>query len=236
MVAQPHVKSSRAKKVAAEKVAPVTPQLPLKYDAKPTSAAITAGDLMSRLYVFADDSMMGREAGTVGHMMATEYIANEARRLGLVPAGDSGSYFQDVPFVARRFSGSTILTVDDAALGGGSDFVVPSFRGAGARPLDGASAIFGGTQGGTTNVLTPEQAAGKIVVLVLPPGASARIAPAFAGAAAVAYDVGPTISAPQMLLARARTMTLRPAPDAPMVAAPMFVTDRGARLLMGAPL
>jgi hypothetical protein len=234
VVAQPHAKSSRAKK-AAEQVAPVTPQLPLKYDAKPTSAAISAGDLMSRLYVFADDSMMGREAGTAGHMMATQYIANEAKRLGLVPAGDSGSYFQDVPFIARRFSAS-MITVDNGALGGGSDFVVPSFRGASARSIDGASAIFGGTQGDTAHVLTPEQVAGRIVVLVLPPGGSTRIGPALAGAAAVAFDVGPAISPPQMLQARTRTMTLRPTPDAPAVAAPMFVTDRGAQLLMGAPL
>ena len=41
-------------------------ELPRTYDARPTSAAITPADLMSRLYPFADDSMMGREAGTRG--------------------------------------------------------------------------------------------------------------------------------------------------------------------------
>ena len=35
------------------------PALPLKYKPMPTTAAITPGDLMSRLYVFADDSMRG---------------------------------------------------------------------------------------------------------------------------------------------------------------------------------
>ena len=38
----------------------------LKHSARPTSADITAADLMTRLYVFADDSMQGREAGTPG--------------------------------------------------------------------------------------------------------------------------------------------------------------------------
>ncbi len=40
--------------------------LPLKYTAKPTTTAITADDLMSRMYIFADDSMMGRRAGDIG--------------------------------------------------------------------------------------------------------------------------------------------------------------------------
>ena len=43
---------------------PTPGNLPLKYTPKPTTGAITAGDLMSRLYAFADDSLMGRDAGT----------------------------------------------------------------------------------------------------------------------------------------------------------------------------
>jgi hypothetical protein len=62
--------------------------LPLKYTAKPTQPAITAGDLMSRLYIFADDSMMGRQFGTEGNLKGTEYIANEVRKMGLKPGGD----------------------------------------------------------------------------------------------------------------------------------------------------
>ena len=34
--------------------------LPLKLAPKPTAAAISPSDLMTRLYIFADDSMMGR--------------------------------------------------------------------------------------------------------------------------------------------------------------------------------
>src|SRR3712207_809849 len=40
--------------------------LSLKHDPQPTTAAISVADLMTRLYVFSDDSMMGREAGTAG--------------------------------------------------------------------------------------------------------------------------------------------------------------------------
>ena len=38
--------------------------LPLKHAPEPTTAAIKPADLMTRLYIFADDSMMGREVGT----------------------------------------------------------------------------------------------------------------------------------------------------------------------------
>ena len=56
---------------------------------------------MTRLYIFADDSMLGREAGTSGNVKGTDYIAAEAKRLGLLPAGDSGTYFQTIPLKTR---------------------------------------------------------------------------------------------------------------------------------------
>ena len=61
-----------------------------------TVPAITAADLSTRLYGYADDSMMGRRIGTPGNMMATRYIESEVRRMGLEPAGDSGTFFQDI--------------------------------------------------------------------------------------------------------------------------------------------
>ena len=59
-----------------------------------TSPAITAADLRTRLYTFADDSMQGRRAGTPGNVKGTDWIAAEARRIGLEPAGDDGTYYQ----------------------------------------------------------------------------------------------------------------------------------------------
>src|SRR5215213_9496384 len=64
--------------LAAQSPAP----LPLKYAGPPTVPAITAGDLMTRLYAFADDSMMGRVVGTEHNNRATAYIEREVRRLG----------------------------------------------------------------------------------------------------------------------------------------------------------
>ena len=63
-----------------------------------TTAAIDERDLQIRLYQFADDSMQGRQIGRIGNMKGTEYIAAEVKRLGLVPAGDDGTYFQVLPY------------------------------------------------------------------------------------------------------------------------------------------
>ena len=68
-------------------------ELPRTHRARPTTAAIAPSDLMSRLYPFADDSMMGREAGTRGNVLATDYVAREFARLGLRPAGENGTWF-----------------------------------------------------------------------------------------------------------------------------------------------
>jgi hypothetical protein len=73
-----------------------------------TTAAINANELRTRLSIYADDSMMGRRVGTEGNRKATQYIANEFRRLGLEPAGDSGTYFQSIfPPATTRFDPAT---------------------------------------------------------------------------------------------------------------------------------
>ena len=228
--------SRRPARRPVPQAAPVILALPLKYEARPTSGAISAGDLMSRLYVFADDSMMGREAGTEGHMKGTEYIATELQRLGLVPAGDSGSYFQNVPFISRRFMASTLLTVEGGSLAGFSDVVALPFRGAGARPIDGATAIYGGTLGDTANMLSAAQIEGKLVLLMLPASGSTRVGPAYASAAGVALVGDATLSKQQVGSGRVPAMTLVPAADAPLVAATLIVTSRAAQSLMGAPI
>ena len=70
-----------------------------------TSGPISVADLKSRLYLYADDSMMGRETGTIGNEKATNYIAAEAARLGLEPAGDGGTYFQEIGLKTARYQG-----------------------------------------------------------------------------------------------------------------------------------
>ena len=139
--------------------------LPLKFTGPATTGAITPLDLMTRLYKFADDSMMGREAGTPWNDKGTDYIASELKRLGLQPAGDSGTYFQH-PIVRHVAAPTSWVGVGDRRYELWKDFA-PRDQGTGARAFDGATVVYGGVYGDTLTMLRPEQAAGKVVVFKL---------------------------------------------------------------------
>jgi hypothetical protein len=143
--------------------------LPLKHAPQPTQAAITSADLMTRLYIFADDSMEGRRVGTEGHRRGTAYIEREVRRLGLVPAGDSGGYFQNLPVFERSLAAGQTLSVDGTAFKAWVDYL-PRDNGPSARELNSAPVVFGGMWGDSASMIVPAQAAGKFVVIVVPDG------------------------------------------------------------------
>src|SRR3954462_2238263 len=91
----------------------VTPgaTMPLTYVGGATVAAITPCDLMTRLYIYAADSLRGREAGSPDALRATAWIEREARRIGLKPAGANATFFQNMPVTARIVSQSPSITV-----------------------------------------------------------------------------------------------------------------------------
>ena len=134
--------------------------LPLKRAPQRTQTAITPADLMTRVYLYADDSMMGRSAGSEYNQKATAYIAAEVKRLGLIPGGDSGSYFQNVPLVRRAFSEQSRLAVDGADLRMWEDYI-PRDQGVATRAIDGVQAVFAGAWGDTT-MLSGDKAAGNL--------------------------------------------------------------------------
>ena len=164
----PIVASAQAPKSAAAgarrsaRPAPAT-ALPLKFVGPPTTGAITARDLMSRLYRFADDTMMGRLAGTPWNDKGTDFIAAELKRLGLEAAGENGTYFQNA-LIKRDVSSETSLRVGTQSFELWKEFV-PRDQGVMPRPVDGAVAIFGGTFGDSASYLSVDQAAGKVVVM-----------------------------------------------------------------------
>ncbi|MFL5539185.1 MAG: hypothetical protein ACJ8J0_09335, partial [Longimicrobiaceae bacterium] len=186
--------------------APAAPG-PLKHAPQPTTAAITAADAMTRLYILADDSMMGREAGTQGNVKGTDYIAREARRIGLEPAGENGTFFQTIPLRRKGVAPASALAVDGTALRLGTDFIaIPTiesvFEFGDSLRAGGVQVVYGGRLG-TLDLIAPAQAAGKLVVFDAPglpngarswrfwtTGALDRYAGA-AGVAIVALDLVP---------------------------------------------
>lgn len=64
----------------------------------------------------ADDLLEGREAGTRGFELASLYVAERMRAIGLAPGGDDGTYFQRVPLLrAVRESGGELRIERDGA-------------------------------------------------------------------------------------------------------------------------
>lgn len=134
-----------------------------------TSAAITPADLSVRLYAFAHDSMAGREAATEGGLKAARYLAAEAARMGLEPAGDGGTFYQLVPLTQREYDETRQVRVDGQPLTLWAEYL-PRDAGTAPRSLDGTSAIYGGNWGDTATLISSAQAAGKVVVIMPAPG------------------------------------------------------------------
>jgi Peptidase family M28 len=186
-------------------------ELPRTHAPKPTAPAITPADLMTRLYIFADDSMQGREAGTEGNRRGLRYIEGELQRLGLQPMGDRGSFLQEVPLLKRGWNADFVASVDAAPLSAWNDIVPLPMRGTKPRPLTGATAIYGGTAEEAVKSITAEQAAGKIIVLKSPGGLRlprlSASSPLF-GAAAIAIFIGGPIPEPTMTFLKQPSMGL----------------------------
>src|SRR5262245_39137620 len=109
----------------AQNSRPVWPEEgPAKWAHSPTSTEITANDLRTLLYQFANDSMQGRLIGEAGNLKGTDYIAREFQRLGLKPGGDNGSYYQELPWGSLGYDrNSSRLVVAGQELLGGTDWI-----------------------------------------------------------------------------------------------------------------
>ena len=84
-------------------------------------------ELRSRVAILAHDSMRGRETGSPGARAAAAYLAGEAARLGLRPAGDAGSYYHRVPLVRRTTVANWQINRSGQPLEIPADEIVPMF-------------------------------------------------------------------------------------------------------------
>lgn len=133
------------------------------------AATITAADVERRLWIIANDSMGGRDTPSDGLNKTAQYVADEFRRLGLRPGGDSGSYIQRYAIERHRFNAdaSTVM-----AMGPGGHMQASLARdawfssgAAPAAPVTGDVVVVG-------SLLAPEQLTkadvqGKVVLFVM---------------------------------------------------------------------
>jgi Zn-dependent M28 family amino/carboxypeptidase len=98
--------------------APITAQRPGDGLARAVRAEVVRG----HMELLASDELEGRGTGTRGGEIAAKYVAAQFERLGLEPAGDSGTWFQRIPLSGRRFT-SSLGAAGSPALEAGTDFV-----------------------------------------------------------------------------------------------------------------
>src|SRR3954462_7250673 len=74
-------------------------QAPPGSGAAQVAEAVDSNVFRAHLGFLADDALEGRKPGTRGGELAAKYIAAQFQRLGLQPAGDSGTYYHNVPLL-----------------------------------------------------------------------------------------------------------------------------------------
>ena len=82
-----------AQRPAAPAATPATP-------ATRVARAVDPAVMRAHLEFLADDALEGRAPGTRGGLIAARYIRSQFERLGLEPAGDSGTYYHRVPIIS----------------------------------------------------------------------------------------------------------------------------------------
>jgi hypothetical protein len=219
---------------------PPAPALGLKHSPRPTSAAITSADLATRVYIFADDSMLGRLPGSLGEQRAVAYLEREARRLGLRPAAGSDGYRQAVPLVYRWVSERSSLSGGGASFELWKDFApapTPRVPWASMSPrrFDATPVVFGGVYSDTSTWIAGDSAAGKAVLLVTKPGDGIANTARFDRSLAVIIDDLPSDPPGPVAAVRRRQALLRRGPGGSMsIPIRIRVTrDAAVRLLGG---
>jgi len=234
LVAAPTLLAAQAEQAPHSAVVPQpATRLPLKHTPEPTTSAITAADLMTRLYIFADDSMQGREAGTIGNVKGTDYIAGEVKRLGLIPAGDSGGYFQTLPFKTRATDPTSTVTVGGVPMTYGTEWAAASPDSASGSDVP---VVFGGVLGDSASMISPEQMTGKFVVFVFGPQSGSSLSRASRlSPNAIAAGV---ILPPQFLgfVARPAQFVDNPGVTPAITRATIFLTPTSAAKLFDGPV
>jgi Zn-dependent M28 family amino/carboxypeptidase len=92
--------------------APVAP--PSAPPAGPAESEINATSLTAHIRMLSSDLFEGRAPSTRGGRLAEEYLATQMAALGLQPAGDNGTFFQQVPIVESTVERTFALSVPGA--------------------------------------------------------------------------------------------------------------------------
>ena len=112
-------------------------------------STMQADALESHIRILADDSMLGRAPGTAGFTSAIEYVEENLREFGLLPAGENNSYRQAVPLrnatiVEDESSLSVFTTAGRQTMTYGVDYYMGADMLRANTELDAANVVFVG--------------------------------------------------------------------------------------------
>ena len=74
---------------------------------------IKTSELKKDLYDFADPHFKGRSAGTIDELKASMWLAEKYRSIGLLPAGDDGTYLQFFTMWRNQISDNSTIQIDN---------------------------------------------------------------------------------------------------------------------------
>lgn len=94
--------------------APAPTPPPAAPPAGPAEGEISAASLTAHIRMLSSDLFEGRAPATRGGRLAEEYLATQMAALGLQPAGDNGTFFQQVPIVEATVERTFALSVPGA--------------------------------------------------------------------------------------------------------------------------
>jgi hypothetical protein len=103
---------------APRAAAPLTPV------EKKASARVKLETIREVTTALSSPQFEGRGTGQPGADKAAQYLADRFAKLGMKPLGDNGTYLQAIKFKSAQVLSETSVTVGDAALKHGQDFVI----------------------------------------------------------------------------------------------------------------
>ena len=106
---------------------PTLPQDSRPAESRPdrVDAAIGADELEAHITYLASDELAGRYTGSPGAALAADFLAarlSELESYGLEPAGDNGTYLQDIRLDSVTFTELPVLRVGEREVAYGADF------------------------------------------------------------------------------------------------------------------
>jgi hypothetical protein len=173
--------------------------------ARRAAETITEAGFRARLETLAHDSMRGRDTPSPELLEAADWVASEFRRIGLTPAGDDGTFLQDVPLRRSRLDTASIARVSAPGMSAtwhvGRDVALP-----GGAPSEGSRSLpmvlLAGMPSDLDAPFGDVSVRDRAVLFVAPPGGltNSTIGPLLATATAegaAALVVATMIPAPQ---------------------------------------